>query len=189
MADNDILIAIGKLSAQCEAIFAQGKEILQRLKPNADTPPAGPPPDPPIQPGPRPYPKETQASWAAPMATFDAAEVLDRAMLGWAPDGRQLNSGQKLADAQTEWKRLAGMPFEEWLSDVRGSAYAAAHLSSDAVCFLVHLDLVACADPWAFFGGRGQRDAASWAGLGLEQCVAKYMSEISPGGPGIGGTD
>lgn len=184
-----VFIAFGKLSAQVDACFKQGaeiKDLVQRLKPTGDAPPGPGPVPPPIQPGPRPYPEKALPSWEAPMPTFDASEALDRAMLGWAPDGRQINSGQKLLDAQAEWKRLAGMPFEQWLSDVRGSAYAAARLSGDAVCFLVHLDLISFTDPWAFFGGRGQRDAASWAGLGLEQCVIKYNAELSPGDPSGG---
>lgn len=184
-----VLIGQGKLLAICEAIFVQGKEIkgaVRRLQPNADGPPPGPSPDPPIQPGPRPYPEQALPSWTAPMASFNASEVLDRAMLGWAPDGRQINSGAKLEAAQTEWKRLAAMPFEQWLSDSKGSAYAEAGLSGNAVCFLVHLDLVDHTDPWRLLGGRGQRDAAAWVGRGLEQCVAKYNAELSPGDPSGG---
>lgn len=120
------------------------------------------------------------------MAAFDADGTLDRALFGIAPDGRRINSGDKLAAAHAEWLRLSGLSYAQWLSDANGSAYAAAKLSNDAVFFLVHLDLVDFTDPWRAFGGRGQKDAASWAGLGLEQAVGQYLASLTPGTPGGG---
>lgn len=169
---DELLIGQQKIAARLEKALSGGSDVA------------------PTQPGPRPRATKESQSWDLPMTGFDADEVLDRAVFGWAPDGRQLNSGPKLVAARSEWKRLAAMDEDQWKADGRGSAYVAAKLSNDAVCFLLHLDLVNAGDPWCVFGGRGQRDAAAWQGCGLEQAFAKYLETTAgTGAPGIGGTD
>lgn len=177
------------IDEKLDELMHLGKQTVELLTKLVTGNPADANPGP-VQPGPRKRATKESPNWDLPMTGFDADEVLDRAVFGWAPDGRQLNSGPQLAAVQAEWKRLSAMSEEQWTADARGSAYVAAKLSTDAVCFLIHLGLIDASDPWRFFGGRGQFDAAAWQGCGLEQAVARYIeTTVGTGGPGIGGTD